>query len=357
MKKNFILKLHSIAGLVSGLFILLMSLSGAALVFHEDIDTMQQPEFSAKDYNNLSIDSAYNNLRQRFPYAQISSCQLPLNKETPFIFSVYDPSYKNGKKIMQMFVHPQTGGYLGTRGGSDDMKHNFMSWLSKFHNSFHLGKTGEWLLGFFSLIFLLSIITGLILFRKNILGVLLFKKAVYQRSNLHQVIGVYALLFNLMIAVTGFWMQRYVFKKEFYASYDYTPVLKASPAFPFKFDSAFAQVKKAYPDFTAAVIYFAQSNAGKTAVYGNRASNAYIHSKKFADAVFLDSAGGISKTRFVNEISADDRYDIINSQLHMGRFGGVAIKVIYFVFGLTGALLSITGFLLWLRRRRLEKQN
>ena len=90
-------------------------------------------------------------------------------------------------------------------------------------------------------------------------------------------------------------------------------------------------------------------------MYGSRSSNAYIHSKKFADAVFLDSVGGISKTRFVNEISADDRYDIINSQLHMGRFGGMGIKIIYFVFGVTGSLLSITGFLLWLRRRKAGK--
>lgn len=354
MKKNFVLTLHSVAGLVSGIFILLMSLSGAALVFHEDIDALQQPEFNVKDNNNISIDSAYNNLRQRFPYAQINSCTLPLSKETSFIFSVYDPSYKSGKKPAQIFLHPQTGDYLGIRGGSDDLKNNFMSWLSTFHSSFHLGKTGEWLLGFFALVFLLSIITGLILFRKNIWAVLSFKKAVYKKSNLHQLIGVYALIFNLMIAITGFWMQRYVFKKEFYASYDYAPVLKASPAFPFKYDAAFAQVKKAYPDFTAAVIYFAQNNAGKTAIYGSRASNAYIHSKKFADVIMLDSAGGIAKTRMINENPAADKYDIINSQLHMGRFGGMGIKIIYFVFGLSGGLLSITGFLLW-RRRRKEK--
>jgi uncharacterized iron-regulated membrane protein len=66
----------------------------------------------------------------------------------------------------------------------------------------------------------------------------------------------------------------------------------------------------------------------------------------------LDSAGGIAKTRFINEIASADRYDIINSQLHMGRFGGAGIKIIFFVFGLTGGLLSITGFLLWLRRRK-----
>jgi uncharacterized iron-regulated membrane protein len=189
----------------------------------------------------------------------------------------------------------------------------------------------------------------LILFRKSILAVLLFRKVVYKRNNLHQLIGVYALIFNLMIAVTGFWMQRYVFKKEFYATDNYTPVLKASPALPFKFDSAYSEAQKKYPDFTASV---AQSSKGKTAVYGSRSSNAFIHSKKFADVIFLDSAGSVSKTRFINEISSEDRYDIINSQLHMGKFGGTGSKIIYFLFGLAGGLLSITGFLLWLKRKK-----
>ncbi len=352
MPKRFIFKIHSIAGLVSGLFILLMSLSGAALIFHEEADDLQKPSCSNPSYKIISIDSCYASVQKAYPKAQISSCEMPATPFHPFSFFIYDTVFEKGVKVQEIFLHPATAAVVGSRGGSGDIRNNFMGWLSKFHNSFHLSKTGEWLLGFFALVFLLSIITGLILFRKNILAVLLFRKAVYKRNNLHQLIGVYALIFNLMIAVTGFWMQRYVFKKEFYAADTYQRVLKTSPGLSFKFDSAFSELKKRYPDFTAAVIYFAQSNAGKTAVYGSRVSNAYIHSKKFADAVFLDSAGGISKTRFVNEISADDRYDIINSQLHMGRFGGIGIKIIYFVFGLIGALLSITGFLLWMRRRK-----
>ena len=348
MPKHFIFKIHSIAGLLSGLFILLMSLSGAVLVFHAQLGALRQPQVKPWLLQNITVESAYHVIQNKFPHAQISNCVLPENCCRPFSFFIYDSSYKTGKVAMEVFLHPQTEAILKSRGSD----YNFINWLSKFHNSFHLGKTGEWLLGLFSLIFLLSIITGLILFRKNIQAVLLFRKGAYRSNNLHQIIGVYALLFNLMIAITGFWMQRYVFKKEFYAADNYTPVLKTSPDLHFKFDSAYQQVKKEYPDFTASVIYFAQSNNGKTAIYGSRASNAYIHSKKFADAIFLDSAGGIAQTRFINEISANDRYDIINSQLHMGRFGGVGIKIIYFVFGLTGALLSITGFLLWWRRRK-----
>lgn len=350
MKKNFIFSIHSVAGLVSGIFIFLMSLSGAALVFHDELD--QRPEIQHRPLKNLSVDSCYRLVQGHYPHAQVSNCSLPGNTAEPVSFIIYDSSYKNGTKAMEVFLHPQTGEILQTRGGGDDMRHNFMSWLSKFHNSFHLDKKGEWLLGFFALVFLLSIITGLILFRKSIIATLLFRKAVFTRGNLHQLIGVYALLFNLMIGVSGFWMQRYVFKKDFYVSYDYKPVLKPSAALPFSFDSAYKQVQVKHPGFTASVIYFAQSKKGKTAVYGSRSSNSFIHSKKFADAIMLDSSGAIASTRFVNEISPDDRYDIINSQLHMGRYGGVGVKIIYFLFGLAGGLLSITGFLLWLKRRK-----
>ncbi len=342
--KKIVLYIHTTAGLLSGLFILLMSLSGAALVFHEELDTARNSFFDPGTYS-IPVDSAYGVIQKSYPHAQVSNCEI--RSTGVFSFFIYDPSYKKGEKAMEVFVHNQTGSIVGKRGAGE----SFVSWLSKFHNSFHLGKTGEWLLGFFALIFLLSIITGFMLFRKKIAAVLLFRRSAYKRNNLHQIIGVWALVFNLMIAVTGFWMQRYVFKKEFYATYDYKTVLKASPPLSFKFDSAYAEIKKQYPDFTAAVIYFAQSNSGKTAVYGSRASNAYIHSKKFADTIMLDSAGGIAKTRMINENSADDKYDIINSQLHMGKFGGVGIKIIYSVFGLTGALLSITGFLLWWRRK------
>ncbi len=351
MKRSFIFYIHSFAGLFSGLFILLMSMTGAVLVYHEELDRAQLSLFDPGGNPAIPVDSAYHIVQKTYPHAQVSSCELPQGKGA-FSFFLYDPLYKKGEKVLEVFLQTQTGAVLKTRGGSDDLGHNFMSWLSKFHNSFHLGKTGEWLLGFFAIVFLLSLCTGLILFRKNIIAVLTFRRSAWRKNNLHQIIGVYALLFNLMIAVTSFWMQRYVFKKEFYQSYDFTMTIKPSPSLPYSFDSAYREVKKQYPDFTAYVIYFAQGTKGKTAVYGSRASNAYIHSKKFADVIFLDSTGTVAKTRFIDEISTSDRYDIINSQLHMGKYGGWGIKILYFVFGLSGGLLSITGFLLWFKRRK-----
>lgn len=354
MKKQGLISFHSISGLFVGIFILLLSLSGTLLVFRDGLDAFQKPTvFSNKvPQKILTVDSCYRLVQNKYPHAVISNCAVAQNEQELFSFTVYDSSYLNGTKALQLFLHPQTGAILKTRGGSEDIKHNFMSWLSAFHSSFHAGKTGEWLLGFFAVVFLLSIITGIVLFRKNIIAVLLFKKSVWKKNNLHQLIGTWALLFNLMIGVTGFWMQRYVFKKEFYKSYDWVNTIKPSPDLSFNFDSAYNSLQKKHPDFTGYVIYFAQNAKAKTAIYGSNKTNAYIHSKKFADVIALDSSGAIAKTRFINEISAADRYDIINSQLHMAKYGGTGIKIIYGLFGLSSALLSITGFFLWFRRRK-----
>lgn len=352
MKKNLFFYLHSTSGLIAGLFILVLSLSGAALVFHEELDSLQRPTVvSVKDKSILSIDSCYAIAQQHYPNAQISNASISYSIAQPFSFTVYDSAYQSGKAL-QIFIHPQTGKILATRGGSDDAKHNFMSWLSKFHNSFQMGKKGEWLLGVFALFFLLSIITGIVIYRRNVLPVLFFCKSVWRKSNLHQIIGVWALLFNLMISITGFWMQRYVFKKEFYSSSTWVNTIKPSPKLFFNFDSAYNKLKQQHPDFTGYVIYFSQSAKGKTAIYGSNSTNSFIHSKQFADAVMLDSAGNIASTRFIGTISADDRYDIINSQIHFGKYGGLPVKILYSLFGLAGALLSITGFILWIKRKK-----
>lgn len=303
--------------------------------------------------SNISVDSSFNIVRQKYPQAQISNCWLPSKVNRAYRFTIYDSSFKKAGAPLQLFVHPQTGKLLASR----DAKAGLLNWFSGLHRSFHLGKTGEWLLGFFGLLFILNLITGIFLFRKGMGAVLLFKKSAFQKNNLHQLIGTYALLFNLLIAVTGTWMQRYVFKPPFYQSSGWKNVVKPTPALPYSFANAFDSVKQQHPGFTTALVYFPQSPSGGTTIYGARKSNAFIHSKTMADYIGLDSSGKISYTGFVTEIPAADRYDIINAQVHFGQYGGLPVKILYSVLGLTGGLLSITGFFMWRRRFHAKGQR
>jgi uncharacterized iron-regulated membrane protein len=352
MKKSFLHSLHGTAGLIAGFFVLLMSLSGSVLVFHEEIDKAQWPKIEAiEGLPVLSIDRIYRAVQLRFPHAKISNGYRATHANEPFVITIYDSSYFSGKKGLQLLLHPQTATIIGKHGGSEDFSGNPTAWLSRFHNSFQLNKTGEWLLGFFGTVFLISIITGLILYRKDLIPVLLFRRSALQHSSWHPLIGTWALLFNLMIAASGIWMQRYVFKPDFYKTWpEFTSEWKASPSLPYNLDSAL-QVVQHTNGFTPYVYYFARTASAKTAVYGSRPGNAFIHNKKFADAVFLDSTGKSVKTAFVNEIASEDRRDIINAQLHYGRWGGWPVKLLYSLFGLSSGILSITGAILWFRRR------
>ncbi len=357
-RKGILFCLHSWTGLVTGIFIVVMSVSGSLLVFHEELDRLQYPTvYTVNEQPLLSVDSSYSILQKQYPKARISNVHLAETVRQPYIFSITDSSYQGGKASLQVFLHPQTGEILATRGGSSDARHNVMSWLSALHNSFHLQKKGEWLLGFLGVLFLLNIVSGTILYRKKIIPVLLFRKHLFTKKNIHQLIGVYALLFNLVIGITGVWMQRYVFKESFYAKQtDFTMSVKPSPPLYFHFDSSLLAAKTQYPEFTGYVVYFAQSASGKTAVYGSRSTNSLIHSRKFADVLFLDSTGAVAKTAFVDEIDKDSRYDIINSQVHFGKYGGLPVKIAYALLGLSGAILGCTGISQWLQRKKRQKQ-
>ena len=165
MKRNGLIRLHTVTGLFAGLFILALSFSGTILVFRDSIDAFQRPVVlpTKVAVKKITVDSCYKIMQSKYPHALISSCAVAENEQQLFSFSIYDSSYNAGTKTLQVFLHPQTGAVLKTRGGSEDVQHNFMSWLAAFHNSFHAGKTGEWLLGFFAIIFALSIITGIII--------------------------------------------------------------------------------------------------------------------------------------------------------------------------------------------------
>lgn len=354
MKKGLLHTIHSITGLIAGIFILILSVSGAILVFHDEIDSWQQPIVSSTpaDSARADLNTLYACIQEKFPAAQISHAMLPSDMHPSVSFFIYDSSYKKGQKSLEVFLDPVTAAIIDQRGGANDPIHHSMAWMASLHDSFLLGKKGEWLLGFLGSCFLISLLTGCILYRKSIVAVLLSRPLPNKGNRLHQVIGVWTLCFNLLIGVSGLWMQRYVFQKDFYTATTYVKQIKKSDALRYNVDTAFEKMAKKYPDFTAHIIYFPFQSSGKMAIYGSKERNAFIYSKDLTDLVLLDSAGNISTTRFVNEIPAADRRDIINAQLHFGRYGGWPVKIIYAILGLCTALLSITGFVLWRRRKK-----
>ena len=59
MQKGLLFKLHMITGLISGIFIFMICLSGSILVFHDEFDRAAYPTVSTSNQPIITVDSAY----------------------------------------------------------------------------------------------------------------------------------------------------------------------------------------------------------------------------------------------------------------------------------------------------------
>ncbi len=73
----------------------------------------------------------------------------------------------------------------------------------------------------------------------------------------------------------------------------------------------------------------------------------------FHNKVEFDNETGTVKRSFrQSNMSTKAKMEYALYTLHYGQYGGKGIKLLYCFFGLSGAVLWITGLLLWYRRKR-----
>jgi hypothetical protein len=67
---------------------------------------------------------------------------------------------------------------------------------------------------------------------------------------------------------------------------------------------------------------------------------------------FDNHSGLVRKVFHQNQMSSKEKLEYALYTLHYGQYGGKGIKLLYCFFGLAGAVLSVTGFALWYRKRK-----
>jgi len=342
-------KIHSWAGLLAGLALLLVALSGSVLVFNEEISHYLYPErlTVAPVGERHSLDACYRLVRTRYPQlAYVSPDRLVSRPEESVAFRG-----EAGGVQYRAYVNPYTLEilYFGERYAQA------MDWLLLFHYSLAGGKAGELLVALLGLALLLSVVTGLYLYRRSILPVLLFQVRINRKnwrtlsSGLHRVVGVWSLLFNLLIAGTGFWMMRYTFSSE---QYDGTFEQQPQPIpLRFSLDNALQTIRNRYPDLEVTYMFLPRQPGEAVFVYGSMHGRSFLYGD-YGDELSLDpQTGAIQSTRLIGQKTLGEKLESMVFPLHAGMFGHWTIKIAYSLLGLMPGLLSVTGFLLWWRRK------
>lgn len=90
-------------------------------------------------------------------------------------------------------------------------------------------------------------------------------------------------------------------------------------------------------------------------MYGSFGGRSFLFGD-YGDELTLDGrTGGIKATKFIAQKTVSEQFDSLVFPVHAGMYGHWTLKILYSLLGLTPGLLSVTGFLLWWRRRKSGK--
>jgi uncharacterized iron-regulated membrane protein len=354
-------QLHSWLGIAASGLLLVIGATGSVLVFADEIDRTLRPQLHmvVPRATAASLDAMYEAVRlaypqavglrfRRFPDAPDRSAELVLTL----------PGAPGQARRLQVYVDPYTARILGARDpeGQESARDNPTGFLLHVHRTLLGGKAGESLTAVAAVLLLLATATGALVYRRSLLRVLLFRVRIRRldlraaAADVHRVVGVWFLLFNVTLAATGLWFQRQVFSAAHYRGSNRPALSGNVPPLSTSLDGLIARLQTTLPAFRP--LGQRAGRADEIVLYGEHVGQSSFLSR-FASSVVFDARTGQQKSvSLIGDAPFLRKLEASVVPLHFGTFGGTATRVIYVFAGLAPTLLSLTGFVLWLRRRR-----
>lgn len=348
MKNRKILKYHSLAGLIAGAFLFLMGISGAVLVFQHDIEDLQWEKYkNVTGYEGLNIDTGIKSIQEK--YLLWDTRLIHFEENEALIFNLRKPTER-----LFIFVHPTTGEIIKEVNELT----TFTRWLLKFHYSFQAGTPGKILVFVIGIIFFFSLLSGIYIYRKSFFKTLFFQTRVVKKnkrtfySSLHRIVGVWSLLLNLLLVVTGIFLAWTVA-----AAGLKPPVSAETPVVTTSVQEVLTKIKINNPDFTPSYFRLPLSAGADIRVYGNFDDDAFFYSEFYNSFLAHPETGEITGIIRVQEADLKTKLSSTLIPLHFGQYGGIWTKILYCLTGLSGPFLSISGFIIWRKKIQKKKAN
>ncbi|WP_454802921.1 PepSY-associated TM helix domain-containing protein [Mucilaginibacter phyllosphaerae] len=274
-----------------------------------------------------------------------------------------------------IYMNPYTGEILKDQRGQSAAD-NFFIFIRAGHRFFWLPKKiGSPLVGSACIIFVITMITGLIWWypkkwtKKAVKDSFTVKwRAKWKRLNIdiHNVVGFYAVLFVLALTLSGIFFTFDWFKKGTYKALTWknlsaehtdpgsdTTVRSASPLFPEdliwntlirKYDGSFGSISINIPA--------KPSSAYETTVYFGDGTLLYNKAVNFFDQKTLQVLPPVSQhDQPYEKLSAGEKLFRMNFDIHTGQILGLPTKILAFFACMIGASMPVTGFFIWYNRK------
>lgn len=166
MRQVFVI-IHRYIGLTLALFLMLAGVTGTFIAFYDELEKIMHPEFRLVEPQpgqpRLSPVQLAETLKEKYPDAMFNRINLHYEAEESVSFYLQPrPGHKNGLVNDEIFVNPYTGQLLAQRKWGDISQGsiNLLPFLYRLHFSLALEKNGRLILGIVALIWTLDCFIG-----------------------------------------------------------------------------------------------------------------------------------------------------------------------------------------------------
>ncbi|NRD24672.1 PepSY domain-containing protein [Winogradskyella litoriviva] len=370
--KKFIFQLHKILGLVTGIVVFIVAITGCCWAFRDEIESTYNDykKVTPQEQAILTPTEAKDIAKAVFPNNSVHGTIFKKSDDAiEVIFYDGDPEF-----YQSVFLNPYTGEVIQV----DNHLTGFFAFILKGHMRLWLPKDiGEQVVGASILIFILIIISGFILWlpkkRKNLKQRLKFdwkKTTRWKRKNfdLHTVVGFYICSFALILAFTGSVISYNWLKYVVYVSAGGDKV----PAFiipenvsewkdnddTIPMDYLIVKLLKESPEAESFELHYPETKEQSIYVEVSNSKGLYYDSDyRFFDQMTLEELETDAIYGKYKDAKFADKLLRMNFDIHVGAIGGIAGKILAFLISLITATLPITGILLWYGRNYKKKKT
>lgn len=373
MKKIF-RKIHLWLSIPVGLFISLICFSGAILVFETEITECINRKLYVVDKSNgerLPVSEIVQKVTAELPdSASVSSVQISSNPKRTYRLGI------EGQNRTSVYVNPYTGEIVDTHTHKPNIffgqVRQLHRWLMFRGDSRIIGRR---IVGISTIVMVVILLTGLIVWLPKNRKMARNRLRIRFRSgwrifwyDFHVAIGFYATLLLLVMALTGLTWSFGWYRNMFYNAFgvetrqshqggggagnrqqrgrnmreekkpsiDYTTWDKAVEG----------ALKNAESYKTLTVTSNAVSIVSNNVFSNNRASDRYT---------FDSETGVITEISLYSEQPRQNKLRGWIYSFHTGSWGGIVVKILYFIAAIVGGLLPLTGYYLWFKRKYKRK--
>lgn len=361
-EKKLLWKIHHWAGLYAGIVIGVLSLTGALAMFIPEIDTLilkhQYDAVSTPYVGDPQFSKTIDSLTTRFPDYSSLSINLPEKSGDVALVDLIVRPDNAPLQRYSIFVDAGKDKIVGERNQQNSMA----NYMRQIHVRLYEGNWGRQLVGFGGVALVVLAVTGLLIYgnfmkKKSWPNV---RKNVGMRiamADWHKLLGISALAFNLVIALTGAWLGLQPWLMKWFDikspnAHEMPVIMKpeADRALTVNWTDVYSTMRKEFPDLRANDISLSTNGSGSITIRGNIPGLVY---ERNINLLVLSKTDYTPIHKYdVRTAPFSHKFYFVQEALHFGDFGGIGLKVIYSMLGIASGFLSISGFAIYLYRRQ-----